>query len=381
MAWADEPIEPDYQWPDQQRPRPSIPNRCGSEAKSRYPISNSTWAPFASSFKGSSGTSDCSYNSEIDLTAWQDNGGVKDANSKYSYEAREKGNFLLQMIKPRQPRHTSDLEQSPVSARTFKEDRPWERNEAYSPSWSEHRQHNDKRLAQARTLAEKNHWEAALKFGQDRNFKVFMSSFNFDDESMAAWCLWFEDYAWHYHMDKVYTADELDFSKNDLTATGVDQLLSTFRSLGIYITNLKLHHNQIADATAIAALVAEGCLWEMHLSHNLLDTAAGVQIILAAAKAWDDYGYLYPRTLPKSGLVTPLWLRMEHNYMNYASLERMLYDKQHWRNGLRRGHLLCQTEKGSRGYQKFEECYDNADVPPVNTPYLWNQRSNPNEPW
>jgi len=99
-----------------------------------------------------------------------------------------------------------------------------------------------------------------------------------------------------------YLYEEVDFSQNELSATGLSLVLDVCRRCP-KLRVLKLYKNQIDDGGAEG--LADLCkklpeIEEIHLSHNHF-TAVGVEVLVTAAE----------QARPNN--VSPLWLRLEHN--------------------------------------------------------------------
>lgn len=129
------------------------------------------------------------------------------------------------------------------------------------------------------------------------------------------WGEWFRQHSKHLGHGNKIRASLVDFAENQLTSKGAGSLLQTFAACGIPVHVLKLHHNIIKDAGGFAEYLrtCEGCLQELHLSHNSLDAKASAAIVAAAASAKGEDGVpCYPRRSGARGFV-PLWLRLEKN--------------------------------------------------------------------
>lgn len=213
-------------------------------------------------------------------------------------------------------------------------------------------------------------WEPAISFSDDWTFTLRMSDHGMDDEQIGAWCRWFRGYMKPYTRKSSFVAREVDFSRNGLTEKGVQLVLRTLSQCGVAIRILKVHHNKLEEAGVLESLIHEGDVREVHLSHNFLRTSAAVQLIAAAASAKDSDGVnLYPWRAEK-GSVVPLWLRMEHNNIDYDAVERNIDHRWH---GIRRhGRLICEAEATCC---KPWGCCACDQAPPVHVPYLWNQRA------
>ena len=91
---------------------------------------------------------------------------------------------------------------------------------------------------------------------------------------------------------------EVNFSENEITSIGLSHLVGVFQEIGMTVSTLKLHKNMIESADALVEFLnwKAGCLKELHLSHNRLDTTAAKNIIVAAVFATDEQNApKYPR--------------------------------------------------------------------------------------
>lgn len=157
-------------------------------------------------------------------------------------------------------------------------------------------------------------WASRLSFDKDKQLKVAMNGFGMTDEGAEEWGAWFLQYSVKLGHGAL-RASLVDFAENQLTSTGASTVLKTFAACGIPVHVLKLHHNIIKDGGGFADYLrtCEGCLQELHLSHNSLDAKASAVIVAAAASAKGKDGLpCYPRRSGARGFV-PLWLRLEKN--------------------------------------------------------------------
>jgi len=106
-----------------------------------------------------------------------------------------------------------------------------------------------------------------------------------------------------------YSFEEVDFSCNEISGLGLRPIWETCMRC-TNLRTLKLYKNRIDDkgADKLAVLFQHRCstLVEIHLSHNLL-TATGVQ---ALVRAVDE---------SRPAHMKPLWLRVEHNFVQDAA--------------------------------------------------------------
>lgn len=111
---------------------------------------------------------------------------------------------------------------------------------------------------------------------------------------------------------------KFDLSSNILDDDSISKLVGFFRQHAPYliVNSLKLYQNKIGDlgAEAIAALIEREdgpTLHELHLSHNRITTRGA----LALAKSLSECPR-YPFETTQEKKATPLWLRLEHNFIS-----------------------------------------------------------------
>jgi len=170
-------------------------------------------------------------------------------------------------------------------------------------------------------------WESWAYFDQGRRqFDIAMAGWGMEDQDIKQWCDWFrahvESIGARFACEQRLTAREVNFSDNHLTGIGVQTLLTTLLDTKVVVRVLKLHHNRLDEGGGVADYLCKcnGMLWEVHLSHNRLGTAAALEILVGAASATDETGALsYPYRAGCRG-ATPLWLRIERNFIHCDSL-------------------------------------------------------------
>lgn len=221
-----------------------------------------------------------------------------------------------------------------------------------------------------------------MQFKEDgQTFKISMVGRGLDDAEMGEWAAWFQGYMRPWQWEEGFVAQEVDFSRNKLTAAGVGKLLDALWASGCSVRVLKLHHNELQGCTEIAGLLKEGTLREAHLSHNFLDTDSAVELVFAAAMAWDAERecYCYPRESKGAGAgsATPIWLRMEQNCIDYSAFEWRL--KQKVRKAGRRDQPLCYVD-GTQGCTPHA-CMKCRATPIAHIPYMVSQRQNGVATW
>jgi hypothetical protein len=189
------------------------------------------------------------------------------------------------------------------------------------------------------------------------------------DEDLEQWCDWFCDHLnWIAADAGLVVASEVNFSENWLTNVGVAKLLQTLTDLKVNVVVLKLYKNQLASGEELAAYLhkSKGSLHELHLSHNELDAASAAELVLAAASGQSSKGKpMYPWRSIEKGVVCPLWLRLEHNYVDREQLYSTL-DAAFRVMGTSREAVLCEA---SNGMCTSRVC-SGKQVPAVQLPYL-----------
>jgi len=166
-------------------------------------------------------------------------------------------------------------------------------------------------------------WESWAHFDMGRRqFDIAMAGWEMEDRDMQQWCAWFrarvERIGTRLFCEQRLTAREVNFSNNQLTGLGVRMLLNTLLDTQVVVRVLKLHHNRLEEGGSVADYLrkCDGTLWELHLSHNRLGTAAVLDILVGAAQARDESGApSYPYQAGCRG-PTPLWLRIERNFVH-----------------------------------------------------------------
>lgn len=219
-----------------------------------------------------------------------------------------------------------------------------------------------------RTATEKA-WASAVVFSDAQTLKISMVGRSMEDEEMGKWCDWFYGYMQPEKSGWAgFVAQEVDFSRNALTSNGLRKLLGVLWYSGVTVNVLKLHHNKLEKSDDLVDWLADGSLAEAHLSHNWLDAEAGAELVLAAAAAWTDGCYLYPRDTGSS--LAPLWLRLEQNFVDVAVFEQRV------KSGIKRLGRRCRTlchVDGTKGCTPQHcQCCDPAPV--VHVPYLQSQQ-------
>jgi len=186
------------------------------------------------------------------------------------------------------------------------------------------------------------------------------------DKDMDAWCTWFERYFRSSFSGRGFSAQEINFSNNQLTSIGVQRLLGVLVANDIGVRVLKLFQNRIEKGAGISQYVLEckGCLRELHLSHNLLDTTAALEITVAATTARDAGEFVYPRR------GTALWLRLEQNNIQSVEMLTQRFTQEVNKHG-RSGRLLCHVDGETACTPYSCSC---GTTPAIHTTYLKSQQ-------
>jgi len=165
--------------------------------------------------------------------------------------------------------------------------------------------------------------EEAIKLrAPGARWKISMSQKQMTDECMEKWCEWYAD----NHLKWVDTAHRIgfgvvDFSKNQLTEKGVEQLLEVLVKTDSFVASLKLHSNSIgcADGKSFRHLLQKGELRELHVTDNRLDDKPIVDIISTVVSAEQGGQPCYP-----IGGKIPFWLQASRNLYNSKVLQDRL---------------------------------------------------------
>lgn len=115
---------------------------------------------------------------------------------------------------------------------------------------------------------------------------------------------------------------KFDLSCNVIDDQAVNKLVGFFRQNAdsLIVNSLKLYQNKIGDAgcEAIAQLLAREdgpTLHELHLSHNRITTRGALSLMKALGEC-----PRYPFETTQEKKLTPLWLRLEHNFIAAESI-------------------------------------------------------------
>mmetsp|Transcript_19682 Transcript_19682/g.45924 ORF Transcript_19682/g.45924 Transcript_19682/m.45924 type:complete len:651 (-) Transcript_19682:64-2016(-) len=174
-------------------------------------------------------------------------------------------------------------------------------------------------------------WTSSEANTAQATFKVDCENGGLTDDSADEWGYWLDDQLerrFGQDWPQRLTANSLNFSQNSLSDKGVSQLVKYLRDRRIAVQTLKLFKNSIGDhgAIAIGNLLAHSPepLHEVHLSHNSV-TEKGVCSILELICSSRRYPYPSDSNAKTDSRGhTPVWLRVEHNFINWPIIEERL---------------------------------------------------------
>jgi len=155
------------------------------------------------------------------------------------------------------------------------------------------------------------------------------------DKSLEDWAAWMDaqlEERFPNQRPKQLIATTLNFSRNSLGNDGMQSLVEYLRGREIGVQTLKLFRNSIGDdgAWAIGKLLAHAAVpvHEVHLSHNIM-TEQGAYSVLESIARCGRYPYPADHAGRKDQRgQAPVWLRMEHNCINWSAIEHRLDQRQ-----------------------------------------------------
>eukprot|EP00427_Karlodinium_veneficum_P013717 CAMPEP_0169070614 /NCGR_PEP_ID=MMETSP1015-20121227/5208_1 /TAXON_ID=342587 /ORGANISM="Karlodinium micrum, Strain CCMP2283" /LENGTH=555 /DNA_ID=CAMNT_0009129621 /DNA_START=64 /DNA_END=1728 /DNA_ORIENTATION=- len=161
-------------------------------------------------------------------------------------------------------------------------------------------------------------------------FKVECEHFGLTDGSIEEWGQFMDaQFEKRFKGDRPrLTASTLNFSRNELGNEGIAQVVNYLSRLDIGVQMIKLFKNNIGDegAYALGQLIAHSHepVHEVHLSHNQITEKGACSILESIARS-----RRYPYAADRSGRkdmrgLQPLWLRIEHNCINWNAIEHRL---------------------------------------------------------
>lgn len=174
-----------------------------------------------------------------------------------------------------------------------------------------------------------------LHWGDNGFFKVEQEGDGLTDAMMEEWGLWMDsqlERRFGLESWPPLTATTLNFSRNELGDEGVRSVVEYLRKREIGVQMVKFFKNGIGDvgAWAIGQLLAHARepVHEVHLSHNRITEQGACAIFEAIARS-----RRYPYPLERAGRrdsqgLTPVWLRMEYNCIQWPSIEHRLDQQQ-----------------------------------------------------
>ncbi|CAK0893012.1 unnamed protein product [Prorocentrum cordatum] len=173
-------------------------------------------------------------------------------------------------------------------------------------------------------------WDPHVVWINDTTFRVESEGLDVDDEAIGdfVWFLERQVEEWHGSSPPRLLASTLNFSKNRISDAGACSLMAVCRRCNISVERLKFFRNLIGDAGAEAIgqylAAAHRAVQEVHLSHNRI-SERGARAFLAALS--ESQKYPFPTEGSKSGARMPLWLRMEYNRIDWASVTPVFFSE------------------------------------------------------
>jgi hypothetical protein len=169
-----------------------------------------------------------------------------------------------------------------------------------------------------------------IQWVDSTTFKVECENYNLTDQGMEEWGHFMDKEMEKRFGDKrpqSLTASTLNFSRNDLGNAGIKQVVTYLTKRNIGVQMLKLFKNNIEDegAYAIGQLIAHSHepVHEVHLSHNRISETGACSVLESIARS-RRYPYHGSTGRRDSRGLTPVWLRFEHNCVNWSAIEHRL---------------------------------------------------------
>lgn len=140
---------------------------------------------------------------------------------------------------------------------------------------------------------------------------------NMTDEDVARWCHSARPQLASLASDAPsLCADTVDLAGNRISSTGLVALVDILLDLRLYVRVFKLHKNVLGSKAVSALARYVACcprpVEELHLSHNVIDTAGAAALVEAIVSAGSPLQPTYP-SRDERGRFRPVWLRLEHN--------------------------------------------------------------------
>lgn len=235
---------------------------------------------------------------------------------------------------------------------------------------------------------EAEEWSACVEHNVNNNTVwIFMSGWEMTDDNVVRWGAWFREHMqWLVGSKGKFTYDtfakEIDFSNNELTTNGLQELFRVLRTCRVLARILKLHRNQLEDGIAIAEYIGacKGNLRELHLSHNRLTEDGAVEICNAAAILKYRGKFCYPCVLDDAydgPVKVPLWLRFEQNFIDADTLVEQI--EVCYTENKRSGKAVCSVRNNTCTSKYCGKCAWNSnwngwdDPPALHLKYVGNQ--------
>lgn len=191
-----------------------------------------------------------------------------------------------------------------------------------------------------RKASEKIRWQ--LQWLDGCTFKVEQENAGLTDTSLQEWGEWMDaQFACRFKGKDSkdwppLVASTLNFSRNGLGDEGVVHVVEYVQKRNISTLTVKFFKNGIGDrgASAIGQLLANSRepVHEVHLSHNRI-TEKGAKSIFEAVAQCRKYPFVVERGGRRgdSRGPMPVWLRMEHNCIQWSTVEKEIPPKVSWR--------------------------------------------------
>jgi len=169
-----------------------------------------------------------------------------------------------------------------------------------------------------------------IQWLDNATFKVELEGQNLSDNVMEEWGPYmdaqFEKRFGDAHAWPQLKASSLNFGRNDLSDEGVALVVDYLRRRDVGVQLLKFFKNNIGDggAHAIGQFLVHSHqpVHEVHLSHNYVTEQGAFSLMTAIAQS-RAYPYLGSDRQVAGGY-QPIWLRIEHNCINWSSIEHRL---------------------------------------------------------
>eukprot|EP00928_Gymnodinium_smaydae_P044918 TRINITY_DN29987_c0_g1_i1.p1 TRINITY_DN29987_c0_g1~~TRINITY_DN29987_c0_g1_i1.p1 ORF type:complete len:473 (-),score=48.62 TRINITY_DN29987_c0_g1_i1:316-1734(-) len=187
--------------------------------------------------------------------------------------------------------------------------------------------HANGKSAQSRDWDAVEEWK--IDWQDEYSFKIEFEGYGIRDDTLKRWIA-LTDRQFRAHFagkTPELLAHGVNLSWNEITDSGVSDLLVFFQRHRVSVQRFKLYRNLIGDAgaTSIGNFAAESKVpcQELHLSHNHI-TERGVCAMLDAVERSKRYPCAMPVAQAYSKVTSPLWLRLEMNCVTWHIVEEWL---------------------------------------------------------